>query len=72
MGCSVFSALMRRNKDLQRCLTGSGNDIVLGDYVANDADYVDNDVDDDNGKGQPAACWVVGPFKLWQRPPLRS
>ena len=72
MVCSVFSASTRRNKDLQRCLTGSGNDKVLDDYVDNDADYVDNDDDDDNGKGQPAACWVVGPFKLWQRPPLRS
>ena len=72
MVCSVFSASTRRNKDLQRCLTGSGNDKVLDDFVSNDADYVENGVDDDNGKGQPAACWVVGPFKLWQRPPLRS
>ena len=46
-----------------------------------DDHYYDDDDDnnilashgnDDNGKGQPAACWVVGPFKLWQRPPLRS
>ena len=57
MVCSVFSASTRRNKDLQRCLTGSGNDKVLDDYVSNDADYVENDVDDDNGNEPPAACW---------------